>query len=163
MFNRDITTKLPRMPTTSRGRHHREARQNDEFAKKQMKERYDAKHHTRRVEIKPGDWAYVRRTATSTTKGTWDPIPYQITHVFKNQITGRRQGDEKTRDRSDWKLLVARPVHLQAFQPKTRTVSSPPETHQPTQGRDTDDNDWPDDDYHKGPTTRAAKARQQLQ
>ena len=73
---------------------------------------YDKKHRMRRVEIKPGDWAYIRRVATSSTKGPWDPIPYQITHVFKNQITGERQGEEKTRDRSDWKLLKERPAHL---------------------------------------------------
>ena len=70
MFNRDITTKLPRLPTTSRGRHHQRARNKDRTAKEQMKSRYDAKHRTQKVEIKPGDWAYIRRTATSTIKGT---------------------------------------------------------------------------------------------
>ena len=163
MFNRDIATKLPRFPTTTRGRHHRQARSKDKAAKEEMKRRYDAKHRIRLVEIKPGDWAYIRRTATSTIKGTWDPTPYQITHVYENQITGERHGETKTRDRSDWKLLVSRPAHLQAFQPKTREVSAPPQTQQPVTGWDSDDDDWGDDDTHRGPVTRAAKTRLQAQ
>ena len=165
MFNRDISTKLPRFTATPKGRHHRKARQKDSRAKTQMKQDYDRKHRTRTVEIKPGDWAYIRRKATSSTKGPWDPIPYQITHGPQNQITGTRQGEEKTRDRSDWKLLVARPAHLKAYQPKTRTVSAPPETHQPTNGWEDDDN-WDDcDDQPRRPLTRAAKraATQQQQ
>ena len=70
MFNRDIATKLPRFTAIAKGRHHERARAKDKDAKQQMKERYDAKHRTRQVDIRPGDWAYIRRTKTSTTL-TW--------------------------------------------------------------------------------------------
>ena len=111
MFNRDITTKLPRFTTAPRGKHHQQARSNDKRAKEEMKRSYDKKHRTRTVKIKEGDWAYIRNTATSSTKGQWDPCPFKITHIFKNRITGRRQEEEKTRDRSDWKLIKGRPAH----------------------------------------------------
>merc|ERR1712030_188654 len=42
MFNRDIHTKLPRFTEAPRGKHHKEARENDRAAKEMMKERYDA-------------------------------------------------------------------------------------------------------------------------
>ena len=92
MFNRDVSTKLPRFPTTSRGKHHQEARERDKAAKELMKERYDAKHRTKLVNINLGDWAYIRRSATSSTKGTWDPIPYQITRTHYNRITRKEIG-----------------------------------------------------------------------
>ena len=37
MFNRDISTKLPRFTKTPRGRHHTEAKKNNREAKKEMK------------------------------------------------------------------------------------------------------------------------------
>ena len=164
MFNRDIQTKLPRFTAASRGRHHREARKNDKAAKQMMKARYDTKHRTRLVEIKEGDWAYIRRPATTSTKGTWDPTPYQIVLIEENRITGRQHGDEKTGDRSDWKLVAARPVHLQKFLTYTRTISEPPRVNQNPTGWDTDDNDdWPEDDYGRKPYTRAEKARRTAQ
>ena len=163
MFNREVKTKLPRFTTASRGQHHKEARQQNWEAKQLMKKQYDKKHRTRLVEIKPGDWAYTRRTATSSTKGPWDPIPYQITFVYENQVTGKRQIEEKTRYRNDWKLLVARPAHLQAFQPKARQVSAPTPTHMPVTGW-SDNNDWNDDDEQpKRPTTRATRVAQWAQ
>ena len=84
----------------------------------------------KKVNIKLGDWAYIRRKNTSSTKGMWDPTLYQIIKVFENQIVGRRQHEKKTRDRYDWKLLVARPPYLQEFQTETRTVSAPPQGSQ---------------------------------
>ena len=158
MFNREVNTKLPRFTTTSRGRHHEKARRNDKMAKLETKRRYDAKHRTRLVEIKPGDWAYIRRTSTSSTKGTWDPIPYQITEVVHNQITGTRQGEEKTRDRYDWKLLVARPAHLQAFRPRTTTIKTPEALKFPENPWGYTD-DWDDDDFDQRPVTRAERGR----
>merc|ERR1712030_226932 len=161
MHNRDIRTKLPSFRSVSRGKHHREAREKDREAKLQMKERYDAKNRTKQVEINLGDWAYIKRTATSSTKGTWDPIPYQITHIYENQITGRRHDDEKTRDRSDWKLLASRPPHLQAFNQIERRVSAPPHIQQPPTGWNVvdDDDSWGNDDDDNRPNTRAQKAR----
>ena len=167
MFNRDIATKLPRFTSSPRGRHHTEARANDKEAKELMKDRYDTKHRTRLVEIKVGDFAYIRRNQTSTTKATWDPIPYQITEVVHNKITGMRHGDEKTRDRGDWKLMATRPAHLQAFTTHTRTVTGPQPTNQDPTGWDTtenNDDDWPDDDgFGRRPNTRAEKARRAAQ
>ena len=116
MFNRVIVTKLPRFTAASRGKHHREARTKDKSAKEEMT--YDRKHRTKTVKIKKGDWAYIRNTAISSTKGQWDPNPYRITHIYKNQITRKRQ-KEKTRDRSDWKLLKERLAHLQAYRHTT--------------------------------------------
>ena len=71
-----VTTKLPRFTPASQGRHHEEARRKDREAKLEMKRWYDIKHRTRLVEINPGDWAYVRRNFSTTTRGTWDPTPY---------------------------------------------------------------------------------------
>ena len=81
-------------------------------------------------------------------------------HGGDMETTGRRHGDEKTRDRSDWKLMASRPAHLQAFTTHTRTVSGPPQTSQDPTGWDTTDNDWPDDDSgpHR-PRTRAEARR----
>ena len=91
MFNRDITTKLPRFTTASRGRHHREARSNDKRAKIKMKRNYDKKHRTKTVTIKVGDKAYIRNTATSSTKGQWDPNPYKNQNYRRET---RRREDE---------------------------------------------------------------------
>ena len=81
-----------------------------------MKTQYDKKKRTRLVEISLGDWVYRRNTTPTTTRGPWEPIPFLVVHIQHNQITGRRQGEESTRDRSDWKLVVARPAHLEPFQ-----------------------------------------------
>ena len=96
MFNRDITTKLPKFTTTPRGRHHEKARTKDRDAKQQMKTRYDAKHRTRLVEIRPGDWAYIRKTATSSIKGPWDPHPSKSYMCTKIRSPGEDGGEEKT-------------------------------------------------------------------
>ena len=69
MFNRDIETKLLRIPTTSRGRHHERARKKDREAKEKAKGYYDAKHRTRQEEIKEGDRVYRRNRKPTTTKG----------------------------------------------------------------------------------------------
>ena len=74
-FNREVKTKLPRFTKASRGQHHKQAREKNWEAKIEMKRRYDTKHQTREVPLKLGDWAYVRRNATTTSKGTWDPKP----------------------------------------------------------------------------------------
>ena len=58
LFNRDIADKLPRLPTTSKGRHHQKARKRDQEAKQEMKIQYDSKYKTKLVEMKIGDWAY---------------------------------------------------------------------------------------------------------
>ena len=69
MFNREVDTKLPRIPSKSKGKHHEEARSKDRKAKEEMKQRYDKKHRTRFVEINPGDWAYTKNMSQSSTRG----------------------------------------------------------------------------------------------
>ena len=90
-----------RLSSTSKGKHHKEARRNDREAKRKMKERYDRKHQTRVVKFSPGDWA------TSSTRGPWEPTPFQIIKVVHNRARGKKE--QRTRDRSGWKLLVQRP------------------------------------------------------
>lgn len=124
-FNREVKTKLPRFTKASRGQHHKQVREKNWEAKIEMQRRYDMIHQTREVPLKLGDWTYVRQNATTTTKGTWDPKPYQVTNIYYNRITGTWDDDEKIRDRSDWKLLVARPLHLQAYKPRTRGSQIP--------------------------------------
>ena len=160
MFNREVTTKLPRFTTASRGQHHREARQSNWEAKLEMKKQYDKKHRTKLVEVNIGDWAYIRRMTTNSTKGPWEPIPFQIVKVHYNQITGTRHGEEKTRDRSDWKLLVARPAHLADFQPRRQQVGTPEALKFPTPAGGLDDY-WDDNDDTPGPVTRTERARRQ--
>ena len=81
-----------------------------------MKSRYNKKNKVKLVDIKVGDWCHRREINPTTIKGPWEPIPFQIIGIHHNQITGMRQGQVSTRDRNDWKLLVARPAHLNPFQ-----------------------------------------------
>ena len=46
MWNKDIKTKLPSLPTKSTGKHHKEARKRDQKKKDKMVERYNTKHRT---------------------------------------------------------------------------------------------------------------------
>ena len=102
----------------------------------------------------------------SSTRGPWEPTPFQITKVIHNRIMGIRQGEERTRDRSDWKLLVQRPAHLEPFIPRRDAEKDGPVTTQyTTPGTITEwDETWEDDDDTTTPshTTRAAAARRQM-
>ena len=113
MFNREISTKLPSLPVTPQGAHHREARKRDRAAKQQAKSRYDKKHRARQQELQEGDLVYRRRERPTTTKGPWETEPFEVTQVHHNQVTGDRQGQISLRDRRDWKLVKTRPAHLQ--------------------------------------------------
>ena len=88
MFNMEVDTKLSRIPSKSRGNYHKEARINDKKAIEEIKRRYDKKHRTRFVEINPGDWVYTKNMTKGSTRGPWEPIPFQITKVIHNRITG---------------------------------------------------------------------------
>ena len=147
--------------TSPKRKHHKEARQKDQNAKQEMKRRYDLKHRTKEVKICPGDWAYVKNIKPSTTKSPWEPTPFLITKVVFNRITGKRRGEERTRDRSDWKLLVKRPAHLKAYTMMEEEVklATPLNT-------ETWEETWNDDDTPEEParvTTRTAAARQREQ
>ena len=109
MFNREISTKLPRLPTKSQAKHHRDARRRDQEVKLKTKTYYDKKHRTRHEDIQVGDKAYRRNRQPSTTRGPWEPEPHQVTKVVYNQITGTRDHTNSKRDRGDWKLVKQRP------------------------------------------------------
>ena len=53
MLNMEVDTKLPRIPSKSRGKHHKEARINDKKVIEEIKRCYNKKHRTRFVEINP--------------------------------------------------------------------------------------------------------------
>ena len=114
MFNHEIGTKLPSLPTKSQVKHHKEARKRDQKTKEKTKVAHDKKHRARQVDIQVGDKVYRRNEKLTTTKGPWEPVPHQVTRTRHNQITGtRRDMGKSTRDRSDWKLVKERPEHLQ--------------------------------------------------
>ena len=112
MFNREISSKLPQWTTKSQAKHHREARRKDQQAKEKTKKYFDKKHRTRQEKIEKGDKVYRRNMTPTTTKGPWEPVPHQVTEVIHNRITGTRDREDSTRDRSDWKLVKERPEHL---------------------------------------------------
>ena len=112
MWNRDIATKLPSFTKDAKGRHHSQARKRDQEETKKMAQRYDQKHQARQVNFKVGDYAYKKELAPTTKKGPFEAKPYKITEIYKNQITGERDGQTATRDRKDWKLAPPRPEHL---------------------------------------------------
>ena len=117
MFNREISTKLPSIPTKSLAKHHKIARERDQAAKTKAKEAFDKKHRARQEDIQVGDKAYRRNRQPTTTKGPWEPEPHKITKVVYNQITGTRDYTDSKRDRGDWKLVKQRPRHLQVPTP----------------------------------------------
>ena len=63
-----------------------------------MNKRYSKKNRMRNVEFKEGDWAYRRILAPSTTRGPWEPKPFQISHIHHNQIIRDRDGQVSTSD-----------------------------------------------------------------
>ena len=69
MFNREVSMKLPRIPTTPQAKNHRVARQNDAEAKRIQKQRYDKKHRAQLLHFKIGDLAYRKNRTPSTTRG----------------------------------------------------------------------------------------------
>ena len=80
LYGRDIETKLPRIPTTLKGRQHENAQRNERRAKRDRKKRYDTK-KVRLVQIKVGGQAYIRELHPSTIKGPWEAEPFTITEV----------------------------------------------------------------------------------
>ena len=92
MFNRELDTKLQRIPTVPQATHHKEARKRDQEAKQPAKTHYDKKHRARQQDLQEGDLVYRRRENTTTTKGPWQTEPNRVTKVFHNQVTGSHQG-----------------------------------------------------------------------
>ena len=160
LFNRDVSTKLPRFTKNSKAAHHKEAQKREKEKKTEMKRRYDAKHRVKLVDIKVGDWAYRWNNAVTTTKGPWEPILFQIIEVVNNLITGNRQGQILTRDRSDWKLLAARPAHMAPF---TWNLAEDKPKRESTGPAMTNMLDPDDDDPKPRMQTRAQKAREHQQ
>ena len=158
MFSRDIETKLPRVPTTTKGHHHERVRKRDREAKEKAKAHYDKKHRARQQEIKTGDKVYRRNRQPSTTKGPWEPQPHTVTEISHNLINGMRDRVDSNRDRGDWKKVNERPTHLM----RTAATHVPAHRRLPTLDEDVfregdlseEEEDNPD--QYKGPATRAA-------
>ena len=58
MFNREINTKLPRVPTKPQAKHHKDARKRDKEAKDKTKRYFYKKHRARQEDIQLGDKVY---------------------------------------------------------------------------------------------------------
>ena len=65
MFNREVDTKLPRIPVKPQGKHHKEARHKDQEAKEATKVRYDRKHRAKQQDLQ----VYKRNEYKTTTRG----------------------------------------------------------------------------------------------
>ena len=138
MWNKDIKTKLPSLPTKSTGKHHKEARKRDQKEKDKMVERYNTKHRTRQVKFKVGDYAYWKNLTPTTKKGPYKAEPFKIVEIFENQITGEREGQITNRDRRDWKKAPQRPEHLKMpGEEKDRKEEIAPEPKPNTRRRET--------------------------
>ena len=136
-----------RLSSTSKGKHHKEARRNDREAKRKMKERYDRKHQTRVVKFSPGDWA------TSSTRGPWEPTPFQIIKVVHNRAKGKKE--TRTRDRE----IAGAKTEETGNDATGPAISRDPSTTTIL------DNTWEDDDddYRPCPCTKSTMRDQQLQ
>ena len=155
LFGRDVATKLPRFQKTPAGKHHQSARKMEKEKKDEMKRQYDRKHRVRLTDIKVGDWAYRRNRNVTTTRGPWEAIPFQITEVYFDKITGDRDGQVLTRDRKDWKKLEARPDHLIPREVETTAPARRPAAYGGGPAILLD----PDDDWTPGIKTRSAKRK----
>ena len=103
MFRRTVRTKIPKKKRFLDEKDLEKARLNDEKARLDRKEKFDAKRKTVDVVVQVGDTVLVKQTKT-TTKPPFDPAPYTVIEVNGTQAVLERSG--KTKKRSFNKIKV---------------------------------------------------------
>ena len=105
MFNREIDTKLPRIPVKPQGKQPQGSPPQQQGSQGGHQGQIRPK-----APSQVGDLVYKRNETKTTTKGPWEPEPHKITKVVHNQVTATRRETESLRDRKDWKLVKQRPI-----------------------------------------------------
>ena len=98
MFNREIDSKLPGIPTKPQGT---TAKRPDRKTRppKTSKVRYDQKLRAHQQDLQVGDLVNRSYKKPSMRRGPWEPEPHRITKVVYNQVTGTRDSTTSLRDR----------------------------------------------------------------
>ena len=83
-----------------------EIRENDEKAKKKMKENADKKSGAKERDIQIGDFVLIRQKRRNKFSSNFDPKPYRVVKVKGTAITAMRNGHYVTRNISFYKRIL---------------------------------------------------------
>ena len=112
MIRRQIKTRLPIMMKATTDKVDKEAKAVDREAREKRKTRFDKAKHVREQEVVVGNKVLLKQQKSSI-KPPFDPEPYTVTEVKGTQVTARRGGKERKRNKVKMKVVKERPVHLQ--------------------------------------------------
>merc|ERR1712059_198119 len=93
-----VRTRVPGMIRQADDKTNKEAKAQDEKTRKKRKERYDRKNRVKEHHIKTGDRVLIKQEKTMV-RPLYDPKPYEVTEVKGAQVTCRRGGKEKKRQK----------------------------------------------------------------
>ena len=111
MMRRQIKTRLPAIMRPTMDKVDMEAKATDKLAREKRKIRFDSAKHVKVQEMVAGDRVLIKQKKTSI-KPPFDPKPYTITEVKGTQVTARRGGQERKRNKVKMKMVKERPEHL---------------------------------------------------
>ena len=118
MFNRVVRTRLPTMREKVDTEVVKEAREKDKAEREKRKKMRDRKKTAQEKEVKPGDKVLVAQRKT-TTRPPYDPDPYTVKEIKRNQVTIERAGKKTNkRNLAKVKVLKERPERLRSRRPK---------------------------------------------
>ena len=104
LFNRKIRTKLPQMVI---GSDQSKVQQNDDQAKKKMKEYADANSKAKQADIRVGDTVLIRQRKENKWSTKFDPSPFRVVRRKGTMITVIRKGKYVSRNIVFFKKIVS--------------------------------------------------------
>ena len=108
MIRRQIKSRLPAMMRPTMDKVDIQAKATDKLAREKRKIRFDSSKH---VKVQEMVTVLIKQKKISI-KPPFDPKPYTITEVKGTEVTARRGGQERERNKVKMKVVKERPEHL---------------------------------------------------